>query len=119
MIDVALKVATPATSAAEVVPPSVHEELSATVSVAPVARLPYWSSLDTLKVVKATPAPAVAGGAVVNASLLAAAGVTVTVCVMVAPPVGVSVATKLQEPVLAPLRVIPVNVAVPVAPVAE
>jgi hypothetical protein len=108
LIDRAPKEATPAASPTEVVPPSEQEELSAIVSVAPVMRLPYVSSLDTLKSVRTTPAPAVAGGAVVNTSLFATAGVTGMLCEIV-PPVGESVATKLHEPVLAPPRMIPVN----------
>jgi hypothetical protein len=117
LIDTALKDATPATSATEVVPPTEQEELIAIVSVAPEARLPYWSSLDTLKSVRATSAPPVAGGSVVNASLLAAAGVTVTFAVAVVPPVVVvSTADNAHEPVLAPLRTMLANVAFPVAP---
>jgi hypothetical protein len=108
LMDTALKDATPATSATEVVPPTEQEELIAIVSVAPVARFPYWSSLDTLKSVRATSAPPVAGGSVVNANLFAAAGVTGMLCEIV-PPVGESVATRLHEPVLAPPRMIPVN----------
>jgi hypothetical protein len=58
----------------------------------------------------------VEGGSVVNTSWLAAAGVTTMVAFAI-PPVGASVATNAQEPVLAPLRVMPVNVAFPEVPV--
>jgi hypothetical protein len=85
------------------------------VSAPVIARFPYWSSLDTLKVVSGVSAPAVVGGAVVKASLVTAPAVTVTVALAV-PPAVVSVATSAQEPVLALLRMMLVNVAVPVAP---
>jgi hypothetical protein len=54
----------------------------------------------------------VEAGSVVKTTLFAAAGVTVTVAVAV-PSVGASVATNAHEPVLAPLRMMLVNVAFP------
>jgi hypothetical protein len=71
LIVTALKVATPATSACDVLPPSAQDELRPTVSavsVPEVTTLLNWSSLETLNVVNATLAPAVAGGAVVKAN---------------------------------------------------
>jgi hypothetical protein len=77
----ALKVATPAAATADTVPPRVQVDVSATVSVDPVpevSTLPYTSSTDTLKVVKTADSLMVAGGSVVNTTLVGAPAVTVT-----------------------------------------
>jgi hypothetical protein len=77
----ALKVATPAAATADVVPPKVQLEVSATVSAFPVpavSTLPYTSSTDTLKVVKTADSLTVAGGSVVKTTFVAVPAVTVT-----------------------------------------
>ncbi|MGB7651690.1 MAG: hypothetical protein WBL51_00250 [Acidimicrobiales bacterium] len=100
----ALNVATPATSAVDKVPPRVHVEPIAMVSVPDVTTFPYWSSLDTLKVVSSSPAPDVVGGAVVNASFAAVVGLTVIAPLVMGVPVSpvvVSVAVSVHDvPVL-------------------
>jgi hypothetical protein len=61
--------------------------------------LPYWSSVATLKVVSATPAPAVAGGATLKPSLFAAAGLTVIAALVTVPvPPADSVAVRVHDP---------------------
>jgi quinol-cytochrome oxidoreductase complex cytochrome b subunit len=112
----ALNDATPAASATLVTPPSVHELVIAIVSAEPVpvvTVLPYWSSVDTLNNVSATLSDAVAGGAVVKASLVAAVGVTVIAVLFMVPlsPADVSVAVSVHDvPVLIATLV---NAAVP------
>jgi hypothetical protein len=59
----------------------------------------------------------VAAGSVLKTTLFVAAGVTVTLTGAEVPPVGVSVATSEHEPVVAPPRMTPVNVAFPEVPV--
>jgi hypothetical protein len=97
----ALKVATPATAVAVTVPPRVHADEIVMVSTAPVpvvSTLPNVSSTVTLNVARAAPSLAVVGGWVVNATLFAVLGLTVTaVLVAVASVVEVSVAVKVQE----------------------
>jgi hypothetical protein len=105
--------AAPAVAANEVCPPRVHAELTRMVSVFDT-RLPYWSSTFTVKG-RAVCAWVVPAGSVVKASLLAVVGVTVTVAEAV-PPVGVSVAVTAHDPVLAPPRMTPENVAFPEVP---
>lgn len=68
----ALKVATPATATALVVPSSVHADVMVTVSVEPVPEatvMPLLSSIDTAKDGKTTPAVALADGAVEKPTL--------------------------------------------------
>jgi hypothetical protein len=100
LMDKALKTAAPAfpeVSGTLSVPPRVQVEPIWIVSVPEPMTLPYWSSVDTLNVVRTTPAPAVVGGAVVNASLLAVVGVTVVAGVLVTvPPAVLSVAVIVQ-----------------------
>jgi hypothetical protein len=97
----ALKAATPATAVAVTVPPRVHVDEIVMVSTAPVpvvSTLPNVSSTVTLNVARAAPALAVVGGWVVNATLFAVLGLTVTaVLVAVASVVEVSVALRVQE----------------------
>lgn len=70
----ALKVATPASAVATVVPPRVHEEEMVIESVkSVVAGALVGSSIKTLKVARGAPATVVVGGWVVKASLVAVA----------------------------------------------
>jgi hypothetical protein len=112
-----VKDATPPLSANGVAPISVHDDVRETESIDAVSRLPYGSSVFTVNGTTVL-AGVVDAGSVVKTTLLAPAGVTVTFCETVAPVVVVSVATKLHDPVLAPLTVTPVNVAFPEVPVA-
>ncbi|HEY5267042.1 MAG TPA: hypothetical protein VIJ40_09535 [Acidimicrobiales bacterium] len=119
LIASALNVATPATAVAAAVPPRLHADVMVTLSVAPVPEvttLPYVSSTETLNVARVAPSLAVVGGWVVNASLFAVLGLTVTaVLVAVDSVVDVSVAVSVQEvPVLIESAL---NVAVP--PIAD
>jgi hypothetical protein len=109
-----VKDATPPTSLTGVAPPSVHDDVIVTESVDAVSRLPYVSSVFTVNGT-AVLAGVVDAGSVVKTTLFAVDGVTVIVAVAV-PPVGASVATNAHEPVPAPLRVMPVNVALPEVP---
>lgn len=97
----ALNVATPATAVAVTVPPRVHADEIVMVSTAPVpvvSTLPNVSSTVTLNVARAAPSLAVVGGWVVNATLFAVLGLTVTaVLAAVASVVEVSVAVRVQE----------------------
>jgi hypothetical protein len=117
----ALKVATPATATAVVVPPRVQAEVSATVSTSPVpdvSTLPYKSSTDTLKVVKTADSTTVAGGSVVNATFVAAPAVTVTPVLAAVASVSVeSVAVRVQGLVPPSMTSAP-KVAIPEADVA-
>ena len=69
-----VKVATPPTAVTESVPPKVQDEVRVIESVAPalpaVSTLPFASSTDTAKLVRAVPATPVAGGSVVKITLL-------------------------------------------------
>jgi hypothetical protein len=110
-----LKVATPATAVATVVPPRAHEEEMVTTSVAPspvVITLPNESSTETLKVASDDPALAVVGGCVVKASLVAEPGLTVTdVLVAGVRYLDVSLPVRVQAPVSSILSAL--NVAMP------
>jgi hypothetical protein len=95
------KVATPATATAVVVPPRVHGDVIAMVSVAPVPEvttLPLTSSTEALKAVSTVLAVVTeVGGAVVKATWPAVPAVTATtVLVAVASVLDVSVATNWQ-----------------------
>jgi hypothetical protein len=117
----ALKVATPATATAVVVPPRVHVDVIAMESVEPVPEvttLPFTSSTEALNVVRMVLAVVTAvGGAVVKATRAAAPAVT-TMGALVAAVITleVSVATRAQlEPVLMATKL---NVATPATAVA-
>ena len=84
-----------------------------------VTTLPYWSSTDTTKVVRAVPAVPVAGGSVVKTTLLAAAGL-MTVAGALFAVVRVreaSVAVRVQLPLLEIVTAL--KVATPPAAVTE
>jgi hypothetical protein len=112
----ALKVATPATATAVVIPPRVHGEVIAMVSVAPVpvvTTLLLTSSTDALKVVSTVLAAATeVGGAVVKTICVAApASKVIAVLDAVAKVLVTSVATNVQA---APVLIITAgNVATP------
>ena len=117
-----VKVATPPTAVTESVPPKVQDEVRVIESVAPVlpavSTLPFASSTETAKLVRAVPAAPVAGGSVVKTTLLGAAGVTVVAGLLVAVVMDLveSVAVKVQ---LVPLLMVTaLKVATPLAAVA-
>jgi hypothetical protein len=116
----ALKVATPATAATEVVPPSVHVEVIATTSAAfvpVVATLPYGSVMETLKGASTAEATTVAGGWVVNRTFVAVPAVTVVpALVPVAKDLEVSVAVSVHG-LVPPSMIRPLIVATPAAAV--
>jgi hypothetical protein len=104
VIVTALKVATPPAAVTESVPPRVQPEVRAMVSPDPapvVTTLPYWSSTETAKLVKAVPAVAVVGGSTVKTTLLAAAAVTVVGGALVA------VVRVREESVAVKVQVVP------------
>jgi hypothetical protein len=95
----------------------VHDDKIETESTDPVSRFPYVSSVFTVNGTTVLTGVEDAGS-VVKAILLMAAGVTVTFTAGDdVPPVGLSVATSEHEPVLAPPRMTPENVAFPEVPV--
>ncbi len=82
-----LKVATPPTAATESVPPRVHDEVRAIVSVDPVPvviTLPLAFSTETAKLASAAPAVVVAGGSTVKTTLVGVGEVTVVAGELVA-----------------------------------
>jgi hypothetical protein len=117
----ALKVATPATATAVVVPPRVHGDVIAMVSVAPVPEvttLPLTSSTEALKAVSTVLAVVTeVGGAVVKTTWVAApASTVIAVLVAVAMALVESVATRMQ---VAPVLIVTaVKVATPPTAVA-
>jgi hypothetical protein len=96
-----LNVATPADSGSVTVPPSGHEELSVMLSLPLPVAPPYWSSVETLNVVRSVFAAKVVGGAVENPSFVAAPGVMVIelLCPVPPTPEALSVAVRTQLPV--------------------
>jgi hypothetical protein len=117
-----LKVATPATAAADVVPVSVHDDVSATMSVEPtpvVIGIPLLSSTDTAKEVRTVPAVVVADGSIVKPSLLGVLVATATAELVAAvnpvSPAVVSVAVNTQLNALVTAMLIEVNVVTPAA----